>query len=243
MPQINSPSQVKSWVQWFERAAAYYKDPRMKMAYYQDACTGRPVSLSIMKRIYKDIWQKLKADKRHSLLEVGCGVGLFYRYYHHRLKEMRGTDISPKMIKDAYALNPHGKFFVAESHALPFPDQSLDRLLCYSVFHYFSNLSYAQKVLNEFVRVVGTEGVILIGDILLPGSRKKIKGVNSWPQKPWWPSQLNHQLNKLKIKPEFFKNYCRRKGLTYEILQQRISGRFLPETRYDLRITINKNEK
>ena len=90
--------------------------------------------------------------------------------------------------------------------------------------------------------MVKHNGIILIGDILLPGSRKEPLVKKKILQKPWWPSALNHQLTKLKIEPTFFKNYCRQKNLKCEILEQHIPGRVIPEKRYDVRITVKKNE-
>ncbi len=230
---------IKTWSEWFERAARHYKDHRMKMSYYRDAQTGRPVPFTVMKRIYRDIWKKLKARKHHSLLEVGCGVGYFYRDYQKKVKRMTGTDISAKMVEDARRVNPRGKFFTCESHKLPFPGNSFDRLLCFSVFHYFSSLAYTRKVLNEFDRVTAPGAIILIGDLVLPGSDKK-SATHNGAAKAWWPDFLSHRLKKLRFRPDFFKKYCRQKGFKCEILRQRIPGRFLPETRYDVRITKNK---
>ena len=97
----------------------------------------------------------------------------------------------------------------------------------------------AEQVLNEFTRVIKPNGVILVGDILQPGTHKNIKSITKSPVQRWWPPELNHKLSKLKIKPDFLKNYCRQKGFKCEILAQRIPGRVIPEKRYDARITVN----
>ncbi len=156
--------------------------------------------------------------------------------FQNKVNRFVGTDVAPTMIAEANRLNPPGYFLTCEAHKIPFPNKTFDRLVCYSVFHYLSDLKTAARVLNEFHRVVKESGLIFIGDVLeLPPksavpSNKKLK--------PWWPESLNHHLTKLRIVPNFFKKYCKKNKLKCEILKQAIPGRILPDKRYDVRITV-----
>src|SRR3989338_7623814 len=162
------PSRADSWAQWFERCARHYKDPRMKMAYYRDGRSGKPVSIKVMRAIQKDIWKKLKPAPHSRILDAGGGIGLFSRSFQYQTKSVVGTDISPTMMRDARRLNPNGKFVVCDIGLLPFMRGSFDRILCYSVFHYLKNTAQAIKALDEFMRVVKKNGSVMIGDVLYP---------------------------------------------------------------------------
>jgi len=232
----NKSNPASSWAQWFDRCAKHYDDPRMKMAYYKDGLSGKPVSQKTMTAIYKDVWDKLCAGKDSAMLDVGGGVGMFSQAFDKWVYKIIGTDISPAMIKDAYRLNPNGTFLVCDAAALPFYSGSFDRILCYSVFHYLKDLAHVKKVLNEFVRVVKKDGLIFVGDILTdtPGQKAKKNSKNNIPASVWWPSSLNHSLRKLAIDPHFFIDDCRTRGCRCDILPQRIPGKTTAASRYDV---------
>lgn len=224
---------ISSWAEWFDRCAKHYQDPRMKMAYYKDGATGEPISMETLHAIHEDVWKKLRADSQCSLLDVGSGMGLFVQAFQNRLSWIVGTDISFHMMKDAASLNPQGKFLQCDVSALPFAAKTFDRLLCYSIFHYLPDDSQARKTIAEFRRVVKNDGMILIGDVLYPFEKAPFK--KNSPSSAWWPSSLKHRLQKKTFPPEFFKDYCQKNKLTYEILAQDIPGKDKNE-RYDVAI-------
>jgi len=235
----HSNTSAASWAEWFDRSAKHYKDPMMKMAYYLDGQTGTPVSLEVMQATSRDIWNKLMTQPQHTVLDVGCGVGLFIKEYAARAKNIIGTDTSLQMIKAAQKNNPRNDFFVCAADQLPFNDRQFDRLLCYGVFHYLPDEKTVKHTVAEFVRVVKPDGLIVIGDVLAetspfsgPSAPKKVTR--------WWPAQLNHRLTKFKLPPNFFLDYCREKNYPCEILEQHIPGRILPDSRYDVRIRVKK---
>ncbi len=226
---------ISSWAEWFDRCAQLYKDPRMKMAYYKDGATGEPVSMETLHAIHEDVWKKLRANQQHTLLDVGSGIGLFIQAFQNRLRRIVGTDISFHMMKDATAINPQGIFLQCDVSSLPFSSKIFDRVLCYSVFHYLKNDSHAQKTIDEFRRVVKKDGLILIGDVLYPF--KKVPSKKNSQSSVWWPSSLNHRLQKKNFPPDFFIDYCQKNNLKYEILNQDIKGKDKNE-RYDVAIQL-----
>jgi ubiquinone/menaquinone biosynthesis C-methylase UbiE len=58
-----------------------------------------------------------------------------------------------------------GDFYVSEASSLPFYDRSFDLVISWSVFFYFDSLNYAERVLEEMVRVMRPGGKIFIGDV------------------------------------------------------------------------------
>ena len=229
------PPPVSSWAEWFDRCAQHYQDPRMKMAYYKDGATGEPVSMETLRAIHEDVWKKLRATSQCALLDVGSGIGLFVQAFQDHLRRIVGTDIALTMMKDAAAINPRGTFLQCDVASLPFSSKSFDRLLCYSVFHYLQDDVHAQKTIDEFRRVVKTDGLILIGDVLYPP--EKIASQKTLAMTQWWPSCLNHRLKKKAFPPDFFIHYCQKNGVSCEILTQDIEGKD-KEERYDVAIRL-----
>ena len=262
--QRESSSPASSWAQWFDRCAEHYQDPRMKMAYYKDGATGEPVEMETLRAIHEDVWKKLRATPQSTLLDVGSGIGLFAQSFQNRLRRVVGTDISFNMVKDAAALNPRGTFLQCDVSSLPFVSKTFERLLCYSVFHYLHDDNHARQTIDEFRRVVKKNGLILIGDLLYPSEiiQKKVSSPNASignpdkaisgppiktfggdnskkdnkPSSPWWPSSLNHQLQKKTFPPPFFQKYAWENGLSCEILTQEIKGK--DNSRYDVAIKV-----
>ncbi|HID55444.1 TPA: class I SAM-dependent methyltransferase [Candidatus Poribacteria bacterium] len=115
----------------------------------------------------KDVIAKLEVNEKDDLLEVGCATGRLSYEMSKIAHSVVGIDFSERMIRRA--VETYGeydlRFYVAEAAALPFPDNSFDKVLCYSVFHDFPSRSYGDKALSEILRVCRPGGVILIGDI------------------------------------------------------------------------------
>lgn len=235
----NSPSNIESWAEWFDRRAQYYNDPLAKIAYYVD---GKLLPFELMERTLKDAFNKLQITSNCNLLDVGGGVGLFARAFGPKLKRVITTDISFAMAKDGSNLIPDDSFIVTAAAFLPFKSYFFERLLCYSVFQYFQDLCYAQEVLAEFIRVVKKGGFILIGDIPLEAQQKneikKQDNKRDKIQKPHYPHILKHDLNMLEFKTEFFIKFCNENNVNCKVLKQNIEGKPSSINRYDVLIEV-----
>ena len=139
---------------------------------------------------------------------------------------------------------PGIEYFVCEAASIPVDDDSLDRLLCYSVFHYLGDSSNAEKVLDEFARVTRHGGLILIGDVLKPAAASRpadarLSGSQEAPrQDHWWPESLDHELTMPHLDSSFFVNYGRQRGYDVTVLAQDISGKNTAQDRYDIKIGV-----
>ncbi len=70
------------------------------------------------------------------LCEVGCGPGHITRYLHDLGANVYGCDISPAMIAQAQARNPHVRYQVSDLRALDAVDHSLAGIIAfYSLIH------------------------------------------------------------------------------------------------------------
>jgi ubiquinone/menaquinone biosynthesis C-methylase UbiE len=103
-----------------------------------------------------EIWQKkimedlVTNDNRVStLLEFGCGTGRFTRWWKNIGIEAYGGDISPLMLSQAVHLFD-GDLVMADSHHMPYKDNSFDALSFITTFEYYKN---PIQVLQEAARV------------------------------------------------------------------------------------------
>ncbi len=180
MLKSNSPtteqiSPISSWQDWFDRAAQIFDDPRMKIAYYKNGQTGEPYPEEAVRLTHEDIFNKLVAYETDAVLDVGRGVGYFTKFFSSRIKTILGVDPSPHMIEAAYAMNPHGKFFVAKGDHLPFRKKSFQRIFSYGVTQYLPHERAVEAMLDEMRRLLRNPGRILVGDILEPVHQAEAK--------------------------------------------------------------------
>jgi len=130
------------------------------------AQVGRPQSDENWQQLVSDVKHKLNLAHEDSLLDVGCGSGLLLSKLSNHCASVAGVDYAQAMVDKAQQLIPNGEFYCGEALALKFDSNSFDKLLSYSIFHYFPSQDYAIDVIKEMVRVVKPGGVILIGDVL-----------------------------------------------------------------------------
>lgn len=103
-----------------------------------------------------EIWQKkvmeqlVSKDKRvKTLLEFGCGTTRFTRWRKEIGLKATGGDISPLMLSQAIHLFD-GDLVMADSHYMPFKDNSFDALAFITTFEYYKD---PVKVIREAARV------------------------------------------------------------------------------------------
>lgn len=111
-----------------------------------------------------------------SVFEVGCGAGAFLFALREQLElRVGGADYSPSLIAAARRTLPEGAFEVLEASELP-PEPAYDFVLANSVFHYFPDLEYAQRVLERMIakskRVVA---VLEVPDLSLRAAAERLR--------------------------------------------------------------------
>lgn len=79
-----------------------------------------------------------------SVLEVGCGAGAFLLPLREAGLRVAGIDYSPSLIEAARAALPDGEFALGEAAAIC---GRYDYVVANSVFHYFPDAGYADRVL------------------------------------------------------------------------------------------------
>lgn len=142
------------------------------------AQVGRPFDDGAWNDLSQDVLSKLslEANERMTILDVGCGNGLLLSKIADRFSECYGVDYSHSMIAKAKELLPSGQFYQSDAQNLNFNDKTFDRVLSYSIFHYFPSYEYALSVILQMIRVTKVNGVVLIGDLLDSEFEADIKG-------------------------------------------------------------------
>ena len=141
------------------------------------AQVGRPFDDSAWLALSCDVLDKLVVDdqKGLSILDVGCGNGLLLSKLSSHFEQLTGVDYSKAMIEKANQLLPSALFYQYQANQLNFNDGHFDRVLSYSIFHYFPSYEYAIETILEMIRVTKRGGIILLGDLLDDDYEETIK--------------------------------------------------------------------
>lgn len=121
---------------------------------------GQKLHLKVLKMLNNYSFQ--------NLLDIGCGTGNLLSLIQEKYQNLQlsGIDISPNMLKIAHdKLGAKANLKVADSEDLPFEDESFDIITCVDSFHHYP---HPEKVLEEIMRVLKSEGRIIIADVWAP---------------------------------------------------------------------------
>jgi ubiquinone/menaquinone biosynthesis C-methylase UbiE len=127
----------------------------------------------------------LGLDRRHELLDIGCGTGVFALALSPWLKRIHGIDIAENAVERAQrnlADFPNASFAQGTITAIPEADRSYDRALAYSVLQYLSNEDEMLLAFQEVHRVLRSGGKALLAANPDPARRARL--VDAIMQKP-----------------------------------------------------------
>ena len=102
--------------------------------------------------------QSLNIKPGISLLDVGCGTGIFCKLASDKGAAITGLDATPEFIAEAKHRLPSASFMVGEMEELPFADKSFDVVCGFNSFQYAANTKIA---LTEAKRVLADEGKLV----------------------------------------------------------------------------------
>ncbi len=209
---------------------------------------GSPLPLDVVNAVADDIARKLQLATHHSLLEAGCGAGLFLSLLRDKCGKLYGCDLSVNMIKKAREFARGVPLCISEASLVPFVACSFDRVLCYSVFLCFPDEEYAKKTICELVRVTKPGGKILIGELSDPAKlpdyhrEKERLGLSGNGKSESAPLSQNN-LKYLNLPPAFFEKFLPTldEKFDFHILPQNIPGKVTSILRYDVLIELHGN--
>lgn len=137
---------------------------------------------------------KIRADKRadllsktgiisatDSVLEIGCGTGLFTRLVYQKTKaQITATDLSEDLLEEAREKFPAGNFIRDDAMNMQFGNESFDVVFGSSILHHLSLKKSAEeiyRVLKPGGRMVFAEPNMLNPQIFI---QKNIPFIKKW---------------------------------------------------------------
>lgn len=112
-------------------------------------------------KIEKAIVSKLiKHIPRSHMLELGCGTGHWSEYFIKQGFSLTGIDISEPMLKLAEQKNLNAEFLKADSHKIPFTNQSFSVISSITMLEFVED---RERVLQEIYRVLKIGGWLILG--------------------------------------------------------------------------------
>lgn len=106
-------------------------------------------------------------DDRPRVLDAGCGDGRNLMYLLRRGYSCFGVDRDPAAIERirAFAAQlapglPLQNFRVAEIDHLPWPDASMDAVVCSAVLHFAADRAHWERMVQEMWRVLAPDGML-----------------------------------------------------------------------------------
>lgn len=203
----------------------------------------------------RDVREKLQLHPEDRILEVGAGSGAFLAAVMHKGQCGVGFDFCDEQVRasDKFGVNKNCiKLGVAEAARIPVSSGSFDKVLCYSVAHYFPDDRYLHDSLREMLRVCRPGGIVLLGDVagIMERSRRVMTRAGV-------PAKIADALLWMSLPVRFVVRACTKKrpregrffrrsflervlrGMpcAYEFLDQDIPGRPASRCRFDIRMT------
>lgn len=102
-----------------------------------------------------------------TVLDIACGPGIVACFFAQRAAHVTGLDIVPAMLERARRLQTERQFanidwMLGQATALPFANDSLDRVITRFSFHHYIEPAVA---LAEMKRVCKPGGMVLVADV------------------------------------------------------------------------------
>ena len=182
--------------------------------------------------------KQLKISNNHSIYEIGMGSGAFLYPFYLSKNKVGGIDFSKKLVSIASNFMPKGDFCVRDALDLNI-DNKYDIVLSNSVFFYFKNLNYAEKILEMmFEKSTQKIAILDVNDLKFKEiAESKRRGVLTKEQYMIKYSKNQH----LYFDKSFFENFAKKVNSEIKIFDQKINN--YPARIYRFNVVINKLKK
>lgn len=103
----------------------------------------------------------LKDKKKHTILDVGCGVGDLHPFLAQKQRKIVGVDVSSESIKIANDTHQSNTYSVYDGQTLPFDDNTFDAVLTVCVMHHVPPSQW-NSFIGEMIRVTKKGGMVAV---------------------------------------------------------------------------------
>ncbi len=110
--------------------------------------------------VYKKIISKSGITANDTVLDIGCGSGLFLKMATAKTTALTGIDLSDELLKIARQRNPEAVLLNQDMKALSFNDKSFDLVTGFNTIQYAEDIGH---VLAQIKRVLKDNGKLVIG--------------------------------------------------------------------------------
>ena len=146
--------------EWVERSRASYD--AVADAYVGLVARGYPAGDPRDRALLDLVGELAASGGGGPVADIGCGPGHVTGHLHDRGVDVRGIDLSPRMVALARAAHPGVRFEVGDMTRLDLPERSLSgALLWYSLIHVPD--AAAPGVIARVARALRPGGVLLLG--------------------------------------------------------------------------------
>lgn len=112
-----------------------------------------------MQQLYVAILDRIDPCEETTLLDAGCGSGMFCRMASHRGAQVFGFDAAPALLDIARARVPKGTFDLGDLGSMPYGDAMFDVVTSINSLEYVSSPVAA---LREARRLVRGDGLVVV---------------------------------------------------------------------------------
>ena len=109
--------------------------------------------------IYRNVLQQIRLTEDHSVLDAGCGAGMFSSMAVKAGARLIGVDAASGLLEVARRRNPDNNFLEEDLEALPFSDNTFDVVTGFNSFQYAGSFD---KALAEASRVLKHGGHLVL---------------------------------------------------------------------------------
>lgn len=151
----------------------------------------RPGTQIVFHQQFARVLDALQLGRGMRLLDVGCGTGLFLEWLSQRVQaESHGIDLSPNSIEMAKRTNPKLLLTAGDAEALPYQDDSFQRISCNGAGHHLLDFLSA---LREMYRVLAPGGIVVFYEPTATPFSNAVRGLFLQDDKFESPADLAHK--------------------------------------------------
>ncbi len=127
-----------------------------------------------------------KEVKGKSVLDLGCGSGIYTKKLASFGAKIVGSDLSSGLIEIARRENPSIKFYIEDAKKTQFKKSSFDVVSSSLMIHYFKELPPLFKEVNRILKKNGLFVFSMHHPVMEVSSKLKIKGIKGSLLKPYF---------------------------------------------------------